>query len=34
MNDINDRASGKENINGNADNYWINRFLAWWSGFS
>ena len=34
MNDINNRASGKENINGNAENYWINRFLAWWSGFS
>ena len=37
MNDINNTGSGGDNISDNADidnNYWINRFLAWWSGFS
>ena len=37
MVDSNNREGGKYNITDNEDvnnNYWINRLLAWWSGFS
>jgi len=37
MVDTNNRESGKYNITDNEEmnnNYWINRLLAWWSGFS
>ena len=37
MADANNRESIEYNISDNEDinnNYWINRFLAWWSGFS
>ena len=37
MIDSNNQESGKYNITDNEEmnnNYWINRLLAWWSGFS
>ena len=36
MVDTNNREGNKYNFtkNENINNYWINRLLAWWSGFS
>ena len=34
MDDNNNRDSGEFNIINNDYNYWTNRLLAWWSGFS